>query len=350
MASKNTDLDKVILGNLSKNLAENADHVTEGKSLMIENLPITVFRVSSKSLRGIEYTNKNIEKLTGYSREDFVSQEICWFDIVFKEDIPKREKTVEKAKKNKTFYQIEYRIKKADGNIAFILEKGYSVYDNSGNLAFIEGVFLDVTAEVKRREDSLKILVSSIPEPLIAWYVDMTGRVKYTNDYFLRLHKFKSVDQAVGMEVHEFLETNTKTITETVIETGNAVYSLEADVKFKVLDKPLFSLVSSVPVIDDSGAMMGVLTIVTDLTEMKQKEKEAQDLLEYANTCMKDLGGSLRKIGEGDLETSHLEKIKDDDFGKTFDDFNKFVDNLKFLIENALKDTAIPVLNENTYN
>jgi len=168
----------------------------------------------------------------------------------------------------------------------------------------------------------------------------MTGRVKYTNDYFLRLHKFKSVDQAVGMEVHEFLETanNDKTITEKVIESGNAVYSLEADVKFKVLDKPLFSLVSSVPVIDDSGAMMGVLTIVTDLTEMKQKEKEAQDLLDYANTCMKDIGGSLRKIGEGDLETSHLEKIKDDDFGKTFDDFNKFVDNLKFLIENALKD------------
>ena len=337
MSSTDADLDKSMLSNSSKNLVENINSDIKGKNWIIENLPITVFRVSSKSSWGIEYINENVEKMTGYSRENFVSQELSWFDIVFQEDISMIEKAVGKAKKNKTSYQVEYRIKRADGDTAFILEKGHSVFDNSGNLAFIEGVFLDATAEVKRREESQKILIGNIPEPSIAWYVDMTGRVKYTNDYFLKLHKFKSVDQAVGMEVHEFLETNTKTITEKVMESGKSVLNQEAYVKLKVLDKPLFSLVSAYPVIDDSGVTMGVFTTVTDLTEMKQKENDAENILNYSNTCLKDLGEGIKKIGEGELDI-HLVKIKDDEFGKTFDEFNRFVNNLKLLIENALKD------------
>ncbi len=339
MSLTDADLDKSVLSNSSKNLVETVTLEAKRKNWIIENLPVTVFRVSNKSSWGIEYINESIEKLTGYSKADFISQELSWFDIVYKEDVAVIEKAVGKAKKNKTSYQVEYRIKKSDGNTAFILEKGHSEYDDSGKLAFIEGVFLDVTAEVKRREDSQKTLISSIPEPSIAWYVDMTGRIKYTNDYFLKLHKFKNVDQAVGMEVHEFLETenNNKTITEKVMESGKAVIDQEAYVKFKVLDKPLFSLVSAYPVIDDSGVTMGIFTTVTDLTEMKKKENDAENILNYSNICLKDLGKGIKKIGEGELDI-RLEKTKDDEFGKIFDEFNKFVNNLKFLIENALKD------------
>jgi methyl-accepting chemotaxis protein len=341
MASIDADLGKAILNNSSKNLVGNSDSEAKGKSWLIENLPITVFRVSSKLSWGIEYINENVEKLTGYSKADFISHELSWFDIVFKEDIPKIEKTMGKAKKNKTSYQVEYRIKKADGESAFILEKGHSVHDDKRNLAFIEGVFLDITAQVRKRKDSQKALISSIPEPSIAWYVDMSGKVIYTNDYFLKLYKLKSVDQAIGMQIRDFLDTNNKTITESVIEGGNAVYSKEAYVKFKILDEPLFTLVSSVPVIDDSGAKMGVLTVVTDLTAMKQKEKEAQDFLDYANSCLKDLGISLKKVGEGELDAAHLEKIKDDDFGKIYDAHNKFLIELESLLKNALKDMTL---------
>ena len=116
----------------------------------------------------------------------------------------------------------------------------------------------------------------------------MSGRVKCTNDYFLKINKLKSHDQTVGMEVREFLETanNDKTITEKVIESGKAVFFPEVSGKFRVLDKPMIAVLSSAPIIDNSGAMMGVLTTVTDLTEMKKKEKEVQDLLDYANTSV----------------------------------------------------------------
>ena len=326
--------------NSSKNLVGNLNLDAKEKNWIIENLPITVFRISNKSSWGIEYINENVENMTGYSKKDFLSRKLSWLDIVFKEDIPKIEKSLDKAKKNKTSYQVEYRIKTSKGNTVYILEKGHSVQDDRGNLAFIEGVFVDITAEVKRREDSQKILINSIPKPSIAWYVDMSGKVVHTNDYFLKVHNFKSVDQAVGMKVDDFLETenNRKTITEQVLESGKAVISLEAYGKFKVLDKPIFAILSSAPIIDDSGSMMGVLTTVTDLTELKNKEKETQDFLDYANICLKDLDVGLKKVGGGDLEGSHIKKIKDDEFGKIYDVYNKFIIELKSLIENALDD------------
>jgi methyl-accepting chemotaxis protein len=314
--------------------------INAGKNCIIEKLPITVFKVSSTSSWGVEYINENVEKLTGYSKADFLSQELSWFDIVFKEDLAIIEKTVGKAKKNKTSYQVEYKIKKSDGDTVFVLEKGRPTYDGNGSLAFIEGVFVDVTAEVKRRENSQKALISVIPKPSIAFYVDMFGKITHTNDYFLEICKLKSVDKALGMEVREFLETDSKTITEKVLESGKPIHNQEGYIKFKILEKPLFTVVSSVPVIDSSGAAMGVFTIVTDMTEMKEKEKDTQNLLNYSNACLKDLGESIKSVGEGNLDI-HIEKVKDDEFGKTFDEFNRFAINLKFLLENALKDMIL---------
>ena len=50
----------------------------------------------------MSYISKNVEKLTGYSKMDFIDQKLSWSDIVFPEDIPIHDKIVQKAIKNKT--------------------------------------------------------------------------------------------------------------------------------------------------------------------------------------------------------------------------------------------------------
>ena len=116
MTSSDPCFDKAMLSNSSNNLVDGVDSEAKGMNWIIEHLPLTVFRVSSKSSWGIEYISKNVEKLTGYSKMDFITRELSWSDIVFPEDVPIIDKTVEKAMKNKISYQVEYRIKKSDGN------------------------------------------------------------------------------------------------------------------------------------------------------------------------------------------------------------------------------------------
>jgi len=145
----------------------------------------------------------------------------------------------------------------------------------------------------------------------------------------LEICRFKSENEAVGRTTAELLETNSKrTLAEKVMETGESVYNLEKSIKFKALDKPLFTVLSAVPIKDETGTIVGSLMVMTDMTEMKEREKEVKDLLDYTDGCLKNLGDGIKKIGEGDLE-AHLDQIKDDDFGDTFDEFNTLVINLK---------------------
>ena len=132
-------------------MVEDVDSEAKEISWLIDNLPVTVFRVSNESSWAIHYISKNVEKLTGYSKMDFISQKLSWSDIVFPEDVPIVDKAIQKAMKNKTPYQVEYRIKKSDGNTVFIQEQAHPVNDDEGNMAYIDGVFLDVTPQIKRR-------------------------------------------------------------------------------------------------------------------------------------------------------------------------------------------------------
>ncbi|MDD4249624.1 MAG: PAS domain-containing protein, partial [Methanosarcina sp.] len=338
MPSTVLDLGNAKQNNSLNNLVEDDDSTAKEISSLIDSLPVTVFRVSSESSWAIHYIGKSVEKLTGYSKMEFISQKLSWSDIILPEDLSLVDKTVQKAIKNKTSYQVEYRIKKSDDNIVFIQEQAHPVRDDEGNVAYIDGVFLDVTQQVKRREESQRVIVSSIPQPSLALYVDASGKIKYINDYFVKVCKLKSVNEAIGISPSELMESSTKkSLAEKVLETGEGVYNLERDLKLKALDKPLHTVTSSVAIKDDSGVIIGNLTVITDMTEMKEKEKEIEDLLNYTNSCLKDLGDGIRRIGEGDLD-AHLDKIKDDDFGTTFDEFNKLVINLKSVIENILAD------------
>jgi methyl-accepting chemotaxis protein len=338
MALLNGDLKQVEPADSNKKFAEDADPEAIETSWLFDNLPVTVFRVSNESSWPIRHISKNVEVLTGYSVPDFLSQKLSWSDIVFPEDVSRIDAAIEKSMKTGNPYQVEYRIKKSCGDTVFVQEQAHLVNDDHGNVAYIDGVFLDVTTQVRQREESQKAIVSSIPSPSIALYVDASGKIKFINEYFLEICKFKSENEAVGKAPSELLETNSKkTLAEKVMETGEGIYNLEKSIKFRALDKQLYTVLSAVPVKDENGVIAGSLMIITDMTEMKNREKEVKDLLDYTNVCLMNLGDGIRKISEGDLD-ARLEKIKDDDFGETFDEFNKLAGNLKVIIASILDD------------
>jgi methyl-accepting chemotaxis protein len=338
MALQNSDLKLNESADSSNKFNEDADTGTIETGWLIDNLPVTVFRVSNESSWPICYISKSVEVLTGYPAAEFLSRRLSWSDIVFPEDVSRIDAAIENSMKTRSPYQVEYRIQKSCGDTVFVQEQARLVNDEHGNIAYIDGVFLDVTPQIKRREESQRAIVSSIPRPSLALYVDASGKIKYINEYFLEICRFKSADEATGRSPSELLDTSSRrTLAEKVMETGEGIYNVEKSIKFKALDKPLFTVLSAVPVKDETGTIAGSLMVITDMTEMKDRETEVKEILNYTSSCLKNLGDGIRKISEGDLDI-HLEKIKDDDFGDTFDEFNRLVNNLKSVIENVLED------------
>jgi methyl-accepting chemotaxis protein len=345
MVSLDYDLERSKQKNAPKKTTEDADKEAQEISWLIDNLPVTTFRVANDSSFSMVYVSNNVEELTGYSKDNFLSQKVSWADIIYSEDAPKVDKAIQKATKSKIPYQIEYRIKRADGNFIVIQEQAHAVKDDKGNVAYFDGVFLDLTQQITQRDESQRAIVSSIPKPSFAYFVDSSKKIKFLNDYFAEICNLKSVNDLVGKSPSDIVESSTlvhgngktKSLAEEVLETGVGVFNIEGTIKLRGADRALYVICSATPIKDETGTVIGSLTVLTDMTEMKDKEKEIQELLEYTNSCLKNLGEGIRRLSEGDLE-AHLDKIKDDDFGKTFDEFNGLVLNLKSVIGDILED------------
>ncbi len=104
-------------------------------------------------LRQTFYTSA-IEKITGYSADDFISNQRLWFKIIHPDD---HDEVLEKLKniygdssvKNS---QIEFRILRKDGEIVWLENMFNLVRDNDGNIEKIYGTIRDITFDKKAEE------------------------------------------------------------------------------------------------------------------------------------------------------------------------------------------------------
>ena len=346
MVSTDTNQDSVTRKNFSKNLIDDQNSEAKEMNWITEDIPVTIFRASyGSSGTTIHYLSNNVEELTGYSKTEFINKKINLDDIILPEDVQNYYKAKQKAIRDKTLLKVEFRLKKANGKTASVQEQSHPVFDDKGNVIYIEGIFLDVTQEEKKYEDYQRLIISRTAKPLLVYFVDNSKKIKHINNYFVEICNARSAENLIGLSPHDIIESSTlvrdaskyKSVAEEVLDTGKAVQNLDGYIKFKGADRQIYVLVSCLPIRNEAGTMLGSLMVLTDLTKIKDKEKEIQELLNYTNTCLKELGEGIKKVGEGDLEVQ-LSKIKDDEFGKTFDEFNRIVINLKSVIESTLRD------------
>ncbi|MDD4332000.1 MAG: hypothetical protein PHU28_06735 [Methanosarcinaceae archaeon] len=73
MALIDSDSEKVEQQEISESSAARKAEAEE-ISWLIDNLPVTVFRVSNEASWVMFYISKNVEELSGYSKKDFLDQ------------------------------------------------------------------------------------------------------------------------------------------------------------------------------------------------------------------------------------------------------------------------------------
>ncbi len=112
--------------------------------LLANNIPASVFLVKYNDERTKVYLNHEIEKLTGYHRDEFMFNKISLLDLYHPEDKERIRDLINEALQNKKPYQITCRLIKKDGSFVWIEEYGEGVVIN-GKTTYIEGVLIDIT-------------------------------------------------------------------------------------------------------------------------------------------------------------------------------------------------------------
>ncbi|MDD4203319.1 MAG: PAS domain S-box protein, partial [Candidatus Omnitrophica bacterium] len=95
-----------------------------------------------------------IEEITGYTKEEFGSVDVVsWTEKIHPSDRKEVLSMIEKAQKNCTKYDIQYRFRKKCGTYIFIEEHGVFLPDENGRVCRMCGTIIDVTERNEREKD-----------------------------------------------------------------------------------------------------------------------------------------------------------------------------------------------------
>lgn len=144
-----------IATSIERNENEIEIHQSEEKfRLLANNIPGTVYLSRFDEKWSKIYLNDQIEKLTGYPKSEFLSNQRYYIDIVHPDDVALLAETAREMFKKRKKIHVTYRIIHKEGHIVWVEEFGEPIL-KEGEIEFIGGIFIDIT-ERKQTENILK--------------------------------------------------------------------------------------------------------------------------------------------------------------------------------------------------
>lgn len=121
---------------------------------LVEQLPAVTYTSSLGGNAHNLYISPQVEKILGYSSQEWLADPRCWLDHVHEEDRPLVEREIARYQERHGAFRSEYRFVHRNGHIVWIRDEANLVYDGDRPL-FLQGLMVDVT-EAKRAESSLR--------------------------------------------------------------------------------------------------------------------------------------------------------------------------------------------------
>jgi two-component system cell cycle sensor histidine kinase/response regulator CckA len=136
---------------------------------LVEQLPIAVYIDALDSTSSNLYTSPHVEKVLGYSVEDWRSEPDLFPRILHPEDRERVLAEHAKAHASGEPLRTEYRLLARDGRVVWIRDEGVLVQDESGQPGSMQGYMLDITErkeaenELEDAEEKFRILAEQLP-------------------------------------------------------------------------------------------------------------------------------------------------------------------------------------------
>ena len=97
-----------------------------------------------------------VNRVTGYEEGDLLhNRRASYISLIHESDVARVDTAVEEGIRGNTSWVVDYRIRRADGMVRWVNEHGGAVMDGQGEVAFLEGVVVDIdrrkAAESDRR-------------------------------------------------------------------------------------------------------------------------------------------------------------------------------------------------------
>ncbi len=299
---------------------------------LAQNLPGMVYRDYLQENNRIQLFNEMALPITGYSNDELVKMGRWMGKLVIAEDNDLFISQVRKAIEQNTPYSGEYRIRRKDGEIRFLWERGRPVIDSFGKPLYLDGMILDVT-ERHRVENALKESEAGFRAifehaPIAIWEEDWSAlkirldllkkhgvkdfrkyfsthpailkeyltliKVLQVNEMSVKLLKASSKDEVIRNLQRFFTEASLNVFLEELICLAEGKYGFQSESPSKNMkgEDVIFDLSLSVPGGYES-TLSRVLVTYVDITanrkaqeEIRESERRYRNLFNLANDAI----------------------------------------------------------------
>jgi PAS domain S-box-containing protein len=220
--------------------------------------------------------NDAVETVFGHRQNRIFPEIQWWYDHIHPDD---RERVVAGIHAvidgGGTSWSDHYRYRRADGKYANVMDRGYIARDASGSAVRMIGAMTDVT-EKSRSEAAIRFqaqLLNAVQQAVVA--TDAEGQVIFWNSFAEKLYGWTAAE-AVGKPIEEltpspFLREHAEAIADKAAagESWTGEFLVEGKT-----GKAFPALLTTSPVRDESGTVLGFVRVSIDLTERRNLEEQ----------------------------------------------------------------------------
>lgn len=147
----------ITAGNIRGLLANTRASEEKYRSLL-ESIPITTY-INSPDVKALtEYVSPQVEKLTGYSRDDFLKDPEFWKKIIHPEDRDRILDENERTSMTGEPFEVEYRLITKNNRVIWIKDEAALVHGKNGKPQYWLGVWTDITSRKLAEEEQSDLI------------------------------------------------------------------------------------------------------------------------------------------------------------------------------------------------
>ncbi len=257
------------------------------------NLPGMAYRSLNDKDWTMKFLSDGCEKLTGYRPEELIEDnELSFSELIIPEDRESVWEEVQEALEKEEPFQPTYRIETKDGQKKWVWERGKGIFDEEGEVKFLEGIIQDITErkkmeeELRESEKRYRDLFESAKSAIIVHGPD--GRIISANPYAEEAFgleekelKEKSLDYWKGilykengepMDISEFPVSKVYKSKKPVEEN---VIGISPEVKSEIK----WYIISAVPRFNEKNEIEKVITSFKNISDQKRAEERLESFV-----------------------------------------------------------------------
>jgi PAS domain S-box-containing protein len=278
------------------NADEAANVIDERLRLIIDTIPTIVWRKLPDG--SADFLNRNFLEYTGLSLEEGLGW--GWMDT-FHPDDRLKEKWPAAMAAGKPF-QMEARLRRADGQYRWFLIRAVPLRDEQGNIVKWYGLTVDIE-DLKRAEDRIQLVINTIPT--MVWTLQPDGTVDFVNQ--------RSLDYT-GLSLEEQLADPTRAlhpeelprVMEKWLADLAAGEASEDEMRMRRADGEYrWFLIRTVPLRDEYGKVVKWYGVSIDIED----RKIAEEALRSSERGQRHIAAQLERERARLVEAQEVAKI-----------------------------------------